>query len=237
MLISIAHVTHTFDVGTPRAHTVLHDINLALSEARIGVIGHNGSGKSTLIRMLDGLITPTSGTIAVDGLDTTKDAAAIRRQTGFIFTDPDNQIIMPTVGEDVAFGLRRAKLPQDEVDAKVDAQLVSFGLKQFADQPAHLLSGGQKQLLALASVLITEPKLLLMDEPTTLLDSRNARMFGSLVAGLEQQVILATHHLQLLADFDRVIVFDEGRVVADGAPAETIRFYDSLMEDVSRADA
>ncbi|MDR0836676.1 MAG: energy-coupling factor ABC transporter ATP-binding protein [Propionibacteriaceae bacterium] len=231
MLISIEHVGHTFDAGTVRAHSVLHDVNLTLTEPRIGIIGHNGSGKSTLIRMLDGLILPTQGSVSVDGFDTAKDAAAIRRTTGFIFTDPDHQIIMPTVSEDVAFGLRRSKLPKDEVAARVDAQLVAFGLKQFSDQPAHLLSGGQKQLLALASVLITDPGLLLMDEPTTLLDTRNARMFGALVADLDQNVILATHHLHLLADFDRVIVFDEGKVVADGTPSETIPFYDALMEN------
>ncbi|MDR0435736.1 MAG: energy-coupling factor ABC transporter ATP-binding protein [Propionibacteriaceae bacterium] len=228
--ISVERVSHVFDTGTPRAHQVLYDIDLVLNERRVGIIGHNGSGKSTLIRMLDGLIQPTSGHISVAGYDTVREAKEVRRSTGFIFTDPDHQIIMPTVREDVAFSLRRSGLTKAALDAKVDETLARFGLSESAEKPAHLLSGGQKQLLALAAVLITEPTLLLADEPTTLLDIRNTRMFASLIADLPQSIVMATHHLSLLTGFDRVVVFDEGRVVADGTPTEAITYYKRLMD-------
>ena len=229
MLIEVCRVSHTYGDGS-LARTVLTDLNLTLTEPRIGVIGHNGSGKSTFVRMLNGLIRPTEGTVSVNGLSTTKQAKEVRKQVGFLFTDPDNQIIMPTVGEDVAFGIRKLKLPKDEVRQRVMALLTPFGLADHYEHPAHLLSGGQKQLLALASVMITEPNILVMDEPTTLLDLRNAAMIGRRIAELDQNVILATHHLHLLEDFDRVLVFDGGRLVADDLPAPAIAYYRELMD-------
>lgn len=228
MLIEIEHVSHTYGEG-PLARQVLHDVNLTLAEQRIGVIGHNGSGKSTFVRMLNGLIHPTQGRVVVDGLDVAKEAKQVRKLIGFLFTDPDNQIIMPTVGEDVAFGLRKSGLSKDEINARVLALLTKFNLDSHLQHPAHLLSGGQKQLLALASVMITEPRILVMDEPTTLLDLRNAAMIGNTIATLDQNVVLATHHLHLLNEFDRVLVFDGGRVVADDEPAPAIAHYRELM--------
>ena len=228
MLIKADHVTHTYGDG-PMARTVLDNIDVELTERRIGVIGHNGSGKSTFARMINGLVTPSEGTVTVDGLDTRTRAKEIRRRVGFCFTDPDNQIIMPTVAEDVAFGLRRAKLPAAEKAARVHDILDRFGLAGHADHPAHLLSGGQKQLMAMASVLVTRPEILVMDEPTTLLDLRNAAMIGRVVAELEQSVVLVTHHLYLLEHFDRVLVFDGGRLVADDVPSAAIGAYRGLM--------
>src|SRR4029079_3945397 len=140
----------------------------SISEARVGVIGANGSGKSTFARMINGLVLPTAGQVTVDGLDTRTDGREVRRRVGFCFTDPDAQIVMPTVGEDVAFGLRRRGLSKAEATARVTDALAAYGLADHADHPAHLLSGGQKQLLALTSVLVTEPALLVMDQPTTL---------------------------------------------------------------------
>ncbi len=228
MRIELERVSHTFGDG-PTARTVLRDITLTLDERRIGVIGHNGSGKSTFLRLLNALVLPTSGRVLVDGLDTAHDARELRRRIGFLFTDPDAQIIMPTVAEDIAFGLRRSGLRREQIDARVATLLARFGLDGHAEHPAHLLSGGQKQLLALAAVLITEPLALVMDEPTTLLDLRNAAMIGRVVAELDQTVILATHHLDLLAGFDRVLVFDDGRVIADAAPDEAIAAYRDVM--------
>jgi biotin transport system ATP-binding protein len=149
---------------------------------------------------------------------------------GFCFTDPDAQIVMPTVAEDIAFGLRRRGLSKAEVRSRVERALATYGLHEHADHPAHLLSGGQKQLLALASVLVTEPALLVMDEPTTLLDLRNATMIGDVVAALPQQVVLVTHHLDLLDGFDRVLVFDEGRLVCDDVPSVSVDHYRKLMQ-------
>lgn len=228
MLIESEHITHTYGEG-PIARTVLHDITVSLAEARIGVIGHNGSGKSTFVRMLNGLILPTKGRMVVDGMDTAKDAKKIRAKTGFLFTDPDNQIIMPTVAEDVAFGLRKSGLSKDDVNAKVQELLDRFSLAGHREHPAHLLSGGQKQLLALASVLITEPSLIIMDEPTTLLDLRNAAIIGDIINTLDQTVVLATHHLHLLDRFDRVLVFHHGQLVADDRPEAAVAHYRGLM--------
>lgn len=208
---------------------VLWDVSLVLTERRIGIIGGNGSGKSTLARLLNGLIRPTSGRVLVRGHDTVRDLAGVRREVGFVFQDPDLQIIMPTVAEDLAFGLRPMKLPRQEVARRVDAQLERHGLAGHRDHPAHLLSGGQKQLLAIASILITEPSILVMDEPTTLLDLRNRLAVMALVASLEQQVVMVTHDLEALAEFDRVIVIDDGRVAADAPPAEAVRVYRQLV--------
>jgi biotin transport system ATP-binding protein len=208
---------------------VLAGIELTLTEHRIGIVGANGSGKSTLARMINGLVAPTSGAVTLDGLDTTAKGREVRRRVGFVFTDPDNQIVMPTVAEDVAFSLRKSKLSKPEVAERVRATLRRFGLAGHADHPTHLLSGGQKQLLALAAVLITEPDVVVADEPTTLLDLRNARMVNDLLAGLDQQVVLVTHHLHLLGDFDRVVVLDAGRIVADGRPAEALAAYTGLL--------
>ena len=163
-------------------------------------------------------------------MDTASHARQVRARTGFLFTDPDAQIIMPTVAEDVAFGLRRSGLGKEEIAQRVDQALAHYQLTEHRDHPAHLLSGGQKQLLALAAVLITGPRLIIMDEPTTLLDLRNARRIGRLIDELDQTVVLATHHLDLLAGFERVLVFDEGRLVIDDVPAAAIAGYRALMD-------
>jgi biotin transport system ATP-binding protein len=227
-VIEVAGVSHVYGEQA-RARTVLREVTVRLTERRVGVIGANGSGKSTFVRLLNGLVVPSEGTVTVNGLDTRKDGRGVRRQVGFCFTNPDAQIVMPTVREDVAFGLRRRDLSRTEKDRRVDDVLRRFELADHADHPAHLLSGGQKQMLALASVLITEPSLLVLDEPTTLLDLRNAQRVARFVEGLQEQVILVTHHLDLLAGFDRVLVFDEARVVHDGPPDEAATFYRKLM--------
>lgn len=217
-------VSHSF--GERR---VLADVDLMLSERRIGIIGANGSGKSTLARMINGLVTPDTGRVTVDDADVAKKAKEIRRKVGFIFTNPDNQIVMPTVQEDVAFSLRRRGLQPAEIAQRTAAALERFGLAAHADHPAHRLSGGQKQLLALAAVLVGEPQIVVADEPTTLLDARNSREIAGLFREMTQQVIVVTHQLELLEDFDRVIVVDEGRVVADGAPGAALDAYRGLL--------
>ncbi|WP_353951405.1 ABC transporter ATP-binding protein [Knoellia sp. S7-12] len=225
--IRVDSVSHSFGDGSAW-RPVLVDLDVTLTEPRIGIVGANGSGKSTFVRLLNGLVHPDSGTVTVDGRDTVRDGREVRRRVGFCFTDPDAQIVMPTVAEDIAFGLRRRGLSKDEVRARSERALTAYGLAGHADHPAHLLSGGQKQLLALASVLVTEPDLLVLDEPTTLLDLRNAAMVRRVVDGLSQQVVLVTHHLDLLDGFDRVLVFDEGRIVHDGAPTEAVAAYRAL---------
>ncbi|MFF2270989.1 energy-coupling factor ABC transporter ATP-binding protein [Agromyces sp. NPDC058136] len=217
-------VSHDFG-----AEPIVQEVSLTLAEHRVGVVGANGSGKSTLARMINGLVTPKSGTVAVDGLDVARRGREVRRRVGFVFTNADNQIVMPTVREDVAFTLRRHKLPPEDAAARVEATLERFGLTALADRPAHRLSGGQKQLLALASVLVAAPSIVVADEPTTLLDARNARLVAEHFGGLEQQLVVVSHQLELLDGFDRVIVMEGGRVVADDEPAPALAAYRALI--------
>ncbi len=222
--IEFESVGHAFG-GRP----VLHDIDLELTEHRIGIIGANGSGKSTLARMMNGLVQPDSGRVVVNGLPVAKNQRAVRRQVGFIFSDPDRQIIMPTVLEDVELSLTRVVGDKRQRRERALAALADFGLADRADQPSHTLSGGQKQLLALTAIMVLEPSILVADEPTTMLDLRNASLLRDVLAGLDEQLIVLTHHLELLDDYDRVLVLDAGRVVADGSPAESIATYRALM--------
>ncbi|ANC30760.1 energy-coupling factor ABC transporter ATP-binding protein [Isoptericola dokdonensis] len=209
---------------------VLRGVSLRIAERRVAVLGANGSGKSTLARLLNGLVLPTRGSVHVDGLDTRRRGRDVRRRVGFVFTDPDAQIVMPTVAEDVAYSLRRSGLTRDEVAARVAAELDRHGLADHAEHPAHLLSGGQKQLLALVSVLVSGPRLVVADEPTTLLDLRNTRDVAARLAALTQDVVLVTHDLDLVAAYDRVLVVDDGRVVVDDVPAVAVPAYRALME-------
>ncbi|MFC9762819.1 energy-coupling factor ABC transporter ATP-binding protein [Rhodococcus jostii] len=218
-------VTHAFG-----DRPVLRGVDLRFAERRVGIIGSNGSGKSTLARMINGLLKPTSGTVTVDGVDAAKKGAQVRRKVGFVFTDPDTQIVMPTVSEDLAFSLRRSGLSKPEIAARVEEILVRFRLDQHADHPAHLLSGGQKQLLAIGAVLIRRPEVIIADEPTTLLDLRNARVVAEALDSMDQQVIVVTHQLALLESFERVIVIDDGLVAFDGRPDDAVPAYRQLVE-------
>jgi biotin transport system ATP-binding protein len=208
---------------------VLSDIDLHLTERRIGIVGANGSGKSTFARLLNGLVVPTTGTVLVDGLDTSTHVREVRRRVGFVFQDPDAQIVYPTVAEDAAYGLENQGVPPAERAERVAEVLERYELAGHADHPAHLLSGGQKQLLAIAGVLVMRPARIVFDEPTTLLDLVNTRRVAQVIEELEQQVVVVTHDLDLLDGFDRVLVVDGGRVVDDGPPDSSIAAYRALM--------
>ncbi|MBQ1082664.1 energy-coupling factor ABC transporter ATP-binding protein [Nocardiopsis sp. B62] len=229
-MLRLEGVSHSYD-----GRAVLRDVDLDLTEHRIAVIGANGSGKSTLARTLNGLVLPDAGRVSLGEWDTRRHAKQVRRRVGFVFSDAANQIIMPTVAEDVEIGLRSLKLGREETARRVDEVLERYGLGDHRDHPGHLLSGGQKQLLALASVLVTGPEILVCDEPTTLLDLRNTRMVHRTLAGLEQRVVLFTHDLDLLSGFDRVLVMAEGRVAFDGAPGDAVTFYTKLMDQADGA--
>ena len=223
-MISLQNVSHDFD-----GFDVLREVSLDLHEHRIAFIGANGSGKSTLARTLNGLLVPRRGTVLVDGLDTRRNAVQVRRRVGFMFSDANHQIIMPSVAEDVALGLRGQKLSKLEKADIVAEVLDRYGLLALSNHSAHLLSGGQKQMLALASVLVTQPDILICDEPTTLLDLHNVQIFLDTVGNLSQQVILMTHNLEIIEDFDRVIVMDRGQVHFDGSPQDAVAAYRRLI--------
>ena len=204
---------------------ILAPTTLELTERRVGVVGANGSGKSTLARLVNGLVHATSGRVLVDGLDVATHGSAVRRRVGFSFTDPAAQLVMPTCVEDVELSLRRReKDAKRRRKAAIDV-LERFGLEAHADVSVHALSGGQKQLLALAGVLATEPTVLVADEPTTLLDLANTRRVGELLLGLEQQLVLVTHDLEQARRCDRVIVVEDARVRFDGAADAAVDDY------------
>lgn len=205
--------------------TVLHPTSLVLTERRVALVGPNGSGKSTLARLLNGLVVATSGRVLVDGLDVARKGRDVRRRVAFAFTDPSAQLVMPTVLEDVVLSLRRHVKNRAEREAAARAVLERYGLAELAHRSVHTLSGGQRQLLALAGVLATDPDVLVADEPTTLLDLANSRRIGDLLMGLPQQVVLATHDLDLAQRCDRALLVVDGAVVADGVPTDVVDAY------------
>ncbi|MFF2921062.1 energy-coupling factor ABC transporter ATP-binding protein [Streptomyces celluloflavus] len=205
--------------------TVLDAVSVELTERRIGVIGANGSGKSTFARLLNGLVLPSAGTVLVGADDTARDARRIRRRVGFVFQNPDNQIVLPLVEEDLAFGLRNTGVPRKEIPGRVREQLADLGIAALAGRPSHALSGGEKQLVALAAVLVMRPETVVFDEPTTLLDLRNRNRLRAVIAALPQQAVVLTHDLGLLDGFDRVLVLDEGRIAYDGPPRTAVPWY------------
>ncbi len=224
-MIEVRDVRHDFD-GVP----VLRGLSLRLADRRIAIIGDNGSGKSTLARMLNGLLLPRMGEVLIDGISTSKDAKAARAAVGLIFQNPEHQIVMPTVEEDLAFGPRNLNLPRDEVAARVDHLLTRHGLADKRTQPAHLLSGGEKKLLSILSVVIMRPRTIVFDEPMTSLDRRNRARIARVMAELPQQLITITHDLDLIADYDRAILLAGGEVVAEGPPGEVIARYEEQDE-------
>lgn len=217
-------------VETPRGPlTVLEPTTLALTEQRIGIIGANGSGKSTLARLINGLADPTSGQVLVDGIDVTQDGRQVRRRVGFIFSQPDAQLVMPTVVEDVTLSLRRTVSDKAERKRQAASVIERIGLADRADVSVHALSGGQKQLLALAGVLATDPDVVVADEPTTLLDLRNTVEVADQLFAMRQQLVLVTHDLDLALRCERVLVVDEAAIVFDGRADEAVAHYRSLV--------
>lgn len=210
-------------VATPQAQ-VLHGVSLRLSERRVGVIGPNGAGKSTLARLVNGLALPSSGRVLVDGLDTRNQVKDVRRRVGFVFQNPENQIVFPIVREDL-FGLKKQGLAPAERDARIAAALERLGVGHLAERTSHTLSGGERQLVAMASVLVMAPQLVVFDEPTTQLDLRNRNRVAEAIAALPQQAIVVSHDLDLLAGYDRVLAVVDGRIAADGEPAAVLGWY------------
>lgn len=206
--------------------SILAGIDRTLGERRIGVIGRNGSGKSTFARLANGLEAPTRGTVTAFGESERK---ALRRHVGFVFQNPDSQIVFPEVEEDIAFGLKALRLPPAERDARIAEVLDSLGLAALRGRLTHTLSGGEKQLVALAGVLAMRPQMIVLDEPTTLLDLPNTARLMRLLDRLDLALLLVTHDLGLLDAYERVLLFDGGRIVADGPPAATIAAYRALV--------
>ena len=190
------------------------------------VLGANGSGKSTLAKHLNAILVPTAGRVTVDGMDTADEAylIPIRRRVGMVFQNPDNQIVANVVEDDVAFAPENLGVEPTEIRRRVDAALTQVGMYDFRMHAPHLLSGGQKQRVAIAGVLAMGPEVLVLDEPTAMLDPRGRREVLAAVEGLCRgrgiTVVLITHHMDEAARADRVLVMDAGRIAMDGTPRE-----------------
>ncbi len=197
----------------------------------IAVIGANGAGKSTLLLHLNGLLTPEHGSVDIGGVPVTRATLPdIRRTVGMVFQDPDDQLFMPTVAEDVGFGPLNLGLAPEEVAARVAAALARVGAEHLAERPPYHLSGGEKRAVAVATVLAMEPKVLVMDEPSSGLDPRARRRLLGLLEGFEHTRIVATHDLDLAATLcARTLVMAHGRVLADRPTADVFR-DDALLE-------
>lgn len=215
--------------GRQQHKQLLGGITAELTERRVAIIGANGSGKSTLLRLLNGLVGATSGQVLVDGLDPAREAKAVRQKVGFIFTDPLSQLVMSTPADDLELSLRKRIKDRRARRERAVQILQQRGLGHVADQSIYDLSGGERQLVSMATVLAVEPGIVVADEPTTLLDLRNRILVAEALMGLEQQLVVATHDLELAARADRALVIDSGRCVFDGAPDEAIEHYRHLM--------
>jgi biotin transport system ATP-binding protein len=213
-----------------RTKRLLDDLSCRLDSRRVALIGDNGSGKSTLLRAIDGLIRPDRGRIEVNGLDPATQTSQVRRQVGFVFTDPMSQLLMPTAVEDVELSLTRLAPQRAERSRRARQALAEWGLEKVAERSVYDLSGGERQLVALISVLATDPAIVLADEPTTLLDRRHRRRLEEVFDRLSQDLVVATHDLDWAARFEQVVLIDQGRVVAEGGPQETIAHYRRLTD-------
>lgn len=209
------------------ARVAVEPLTLSLTENRLGVIGLNGSGKTTFARMINGLMKPTTGKVIVNGRDTLGEKTALA-DVGFIFQSPQNQIILPIVKDDIAFGLKGRGFSKAEIDRKVEMVLARFNAEELATRRAHELSGGELQIAALCSVLATGPNILILDEPTNQLDLRNRALVQNTIDGLEENVVVITHDLELISGFERVLLFHEGRLEADAPAGDAIARYREL---------
>ncbi|WP_036960108.1 energy-coupling factor ABC transporter ATP-binding protein [Promicromonospora kroppenstedtii] len=209
---------------------VLRDVTLSLRARTVAVVGENGSGKSTLARLLSGLAVAREGTVRVLGLDPARQVAELRRRVAVVFSNPDAQIVMPTVAEDVAFSLRTEKLSRQERSERVTAALGRFGLAELADRSSHELSGGQKQLLALCGAFVRDPELVVADEPTAYLDARNARRVADhLLEDAAHRLVLVTHDLALARRCDVAVLVRDGSVTEVGAPDDVLAAYEASI--------
>ncbi|HHU40511.1 MAG TPA: ATP-binding cassette domain-containing protein [Propionibacterium sp.] len=215
----------------PDGRSALDGVSLRIAAGeRVAILGPNGAGKTTLALHLNGLLTPRAGSVSIAGTPINRRSlAAVRRRVGMLFQDPDDQLFSSTVADDVAFGPFNAGVRGDELDHRVAAALMSVGAHDLVDRAPHHLSYGQKQRVALAGILVLEPDVIVLDEPTSMLDPAARRDLVDLLGRLDTTLVVITHDLPLaLQACDRVIVLDAGRIVADGPPREVFADDDLL---------
>ena len=227
-IISVEHLAYTYPGAedTPGV-PVFEDMNLKIQEGSfVAILGTNGCGKSTLAKHFNSILLPTGGKVYVCGIDTSNEdrIMTVRHNVGMVFQNPDNQIVANVVEEDVAFGPENLGVASPEIRHRVDSALKQVGMYEYREHAPHLLSGGQKQRVAIAGIIAMEPKCIVLDEPTAMLDPRGRREVIDTVSRLNREkgitVVLITHHMDEAARADRVVVLDKGKVAADGTPRE-----------------
>ena len=218
-----------------RGKPILSDLTLSLTEHRIGIVGQNGSGKTTLLRLMAGLVAPTSGSATVDGIDPARDRKGMLSRLGILFQNPDQQILFPTVAEELAFGLRQQG--HRDADARARAALTAEGRADWADLPVSTLSQGQRQWLCLQAVLLMGPRTILLDEPFAALDLPTAARLTRRLAALPQRLITISHSPAAVATCDRILWLDQGRLRADGPPDAVLPAFTAEMARLGEADA
>ncbi len=227
-IISVEHLAYTYPgVEDTPGVPVFADLNLTIEEGSfVAVLGTNGCGKSTLAKHFNAILLPSGGKVYVCGIDTANEdrLIAIRRNVGMVFQNPDNQIVANVVEEDVAFGPENLGIASPEIRRRVDSALKQVDMYEYRTHAPHLLSGGQKQRIAIAGVIAMEPKCIVLDEPTAMLDPRGRREVIDTIGRLNREkgitVVLITHHMDEAAKAQRVVVLDKGKVAADGTPKE-----------------
>ena len=226
--ICVEHLAYTYPgVDNTPGVAVFHDLSLTVEEGSfVAVLGGNGCGKSTLAKHFNAILLPCGGKVYVSGLDSSieENMIPIRRCTGMVFQNPDNQIVANVVEEDVAFGPENLGVASPEIRRRVDNALKQVGMYEYREHAPHLLSGGQKQRIAIAGVIAMEPKTIVLDEPTAMLDPQGRREVMDTIQKLNREkgitVILITHHMEEAAKAQRVIVMSKGKIAADGTPQE-----------------
>lgn len=225
------------DEDTGEKNRVLDNVSLNVKEGEfLAVLGHNGSGKSTLAKHFNAILLPTEGRVFVDGIDTSDESRLfdIRRRVGMVFQNPDNQMVATIVEEDVAFAPENLGVPREEIRERVDNALETVGMTAFKRHAPHMLSGGQKQRVAIAGVLAMQPEILVMDEPTAMLDPNGRAEVIQTIKKLNREmgmtVILITHYMDEAVQADRVIVVDSGHISMEGAPRDIFPQVDRLVD-------
>lgn len=217
--------------------TALDNVDLDIKEGQfIAILGHNGSGKSTLAKHINALLSPGEGTIWVDGMDVSeeKNVIPVRKTAGMVFQNPDNQIIASVVEEDVGFGPENIGVPKDEIWQRVDHALKSVGMTKYRTHSPNKLSGGQKQRVAIAGVVAMEPKCIVFDEPTAMLDPNGRKEVIATAHELNRKkgvtILLITHYMEEVVDADYVYVMEKGKIIMDGTPRQIFSRVDELKE-------
>jgi len=235
-IIALENVSFSYKINENTSVSVLKDVSFSIFPGEyVAIIGHNGSGKSTLSKHLNGLLTPDSGDVKVNGHNTKDDSRKldIRKSVGMVFQHPDNQIVATIVEEDVAFGLENIGVPRQEMKHRIDEALEVVKMSEFRKRPPHHLSGGQKQRVAIAGVLAMRPDCIVFDESTSMLDTFGRNEVLQVMKKMNEMgmtIITVTHRMSEAAEADRIIVVEDGKIVMDGKPSEIFKHKEELMK-------